>query len=762
MAIDRESASDKAQKRKISDITEELIASNKARKDSTDKLTDTMEKITSGIVATPAKVGRGPDRQPHQRREATPENESPQETGDNEDVVSAIRNQSDVIRDAQLSEEDQREQMSIFTSISRGIQGIWNTAQEQGEDASLKSGKMSIALQLLAPMISGAITGLLAGMVQFQLKMIKNLGKILLPIKPLINSLNKLGQKFPILAKAFGGIANFAATIGRHLNVNKFVNAVKFMGTVIGAVVTGLGIAGQVFLGWVGKITGLTSWAKNMGTAFTTMASGIRAIMAPIHVASEGISHLNTMIKTGADVIVRFKAIFGKVFEFMKRWGGPLKIIFAAVEGIKGAMEGWKTDGFVGLIKGAVKGVFQSIVGSLFDLLFGVTAWVLDAFGFEGIADTLRSISVTDIFMGFFNNIVDYMAGWVGDVMNLFTDFSWSGLTNVIMGLVKLPMVWFSELINMAAGIFGVKVFGEGSLWDTVVTPFIDDTIGKIKSMFGFGVDGGGFSLMTWIYEHSIKRPIAFLKDLFTFSAADMTMSGGLMKLVDILYAPLNLAVNWLRGLFEFGDPDKPFKFSTFIVESLQRPIAFLKDLFSFSPEDMTMSGMLMKFTDILYAPVNLAVNWLQGIFGFGDPDEPFKLSTFISEVMDKAIAWVKDKLDIFGLFGKDDQDNTIMKVPTANEINDGVKSVAEDIKGAWSSVKGWFGGDESLTKKSSGQSEVYAKSNSAANNQPTIVVNNVNNSSNSSSVSNSSAVIGQSGGSRDHYDAVSSMMGSY
>ena len=37
------------------------------------------------------------------------------------------------------------------------------------------------------------------------------------------------------------------------------------------------------------------------------------------------------------------------------------------------------------------------------------------------------------------------------------------------------------------------------------------------------------------------------------------------MKLIDIVSLPLNLAINFLKGLFNFGDPDVPFKLSDFL-----------------------------------------------------------------------------------------------------------------------------------------------------------------------------------------------------
>ena len=50
---------------------------------------------------------------------------------------------------------------------------------------------------------------------------------------------------------------------------------------------------------------------------------------------------------------------------------------------------------------------------------------------------------------------------------------------------------------------------------------------------------------------------------------------------------------------------------------------------------------------DIFYAPVNLAVNALKDIFGFGDPEEPFRLSDFVLETFQKIGDFFKSLLDI-------------------------------------------------------------------------------------------------------------------
>ena len=54
-------------------------------------------------------------------------------------------------------------------------------------------------------------------------------------------------------------------------------------------------------------------------------------------------------------------------------------------------------------------------------------------------------------------------------------------------------------------------------------------------------------------------------------------------------------------------------------------------------------------FLDIVYAPVNLAVNFIKDIFKFGDPEKPFKLSDFLfgpDGIFNKVVNFFKNILD--------------------------------------------------------------------------------------------------------------------
>jgi hypothetical protein len=131
---------------------------------------------------------------------------------------------------------------------------------------------------------------------------------------------------------------------------------------------------------------------------------------------------------------------------------------------------------------------------------------------------------------------------------------------------------------------------------------------------------------------------------------------GGAEKIITglvttILGLPADLlknAVAWVIGKLGFNETAdilREFSFTDLfrqIISSVfngaKSAVDVIKDLFTFGEEDMTALGLLGKLTDLVYAPVNMAINFVRGIFGFDESDEPFKLQDFIQEKISSII----------------------------------------------------------------------------------------------------------------------------
>ncbi len=75
-------------------------------------------------------------------------------------------------------------------------------------------------------------------------------------------------------------------------------------------------------------------------------------------------------------VLQKFASIGGKIFL-------PITVITSLWETVKGAIDGWETGGFGGMLKGALDGLVHGLIGGLVETLSQGIGWVLEQFGVE-------------------------------------------------------------------------------------------------------------------------------------------------------------------------------------------------------------------------------------------------------------------------------------------------------------------------------------------------------------------------------------------
>jgi len=113
--------------------------------------------------------------------------------------------------------------------------------------------------------------------------------------------------------------------------------------------------------------------------------------------------------------VSKFSSAFGKVFsgvlKVVSKIFTPIITIFTT---IMGAIEGFKAEGIIGLIKGAITGFFEGFIGGFLDIVKDLTSWVLGALGFNKAENLLDSFSFNDLFKEFVNSIF-------GTVSDIFT-----------------------------------------------------------------------------------------------------------------------------------------------------------------------------------------------------------------------------------------------------------------------------------------------------------------------------------------------------
>jgi len=162
------------------------------------------------------------------------------------------------------------------------------------------------------------------------------------------------------------------------------------------------------------------------------------------------------------------------------------------------------------------------------------------------------------------------------------------GIKGLLNGLVFSLLDMVKDGVSWIAGKFGFDNFA--SILDSF--SFVEIFNGFIDSVF-----------------NGIQGVITYIKDLFTFPE---TFGEGLAKLTDLIYAPLNLAINFLKGMFKWGDPEEPFKLSSFITGIVDSVISYVTDLFKWEHE-----GEEWSLTTLLTDAMNKVWTSLKNIMDF-------------------------------------------------------------------------------------------------------------------------------------------------
>jgi hypothetical protein len=299
--------------------------------------------------------------------------------------------------------------------------------------------------------------------------------------------------------------------------------------------------------------------------------------------------------------------------------------VFAIVDSIKMFLEGDFTGGFE-LLKENI-GAVGAIVGT-FAVLFGGTI--------------IRTI---------------------GSMVKAF-----SGLTKVL-GRLFLPFTIITGLISFVTGF--MKGYEEGgilggieeglkSAFDTLIAwplDLIKDGVAFVLGKLGFEdakatLEAFSFSeqidkIITAIFD-MVEGAIDWVKTLFTDPKTALTkLWNGIVGeggLVDMLFAPIDKAVAWAQGLFNWGDPDLPFDIREFVKLKAQAAIDWVKGLF-------------------VWASEGLAEGWTN-------------LTNFVSGAWNSVKTWITDKLTW-----------------ASEGISEGWTNLTDFVKGKWTATKEWFTG---------------------------------------------------------------------
>lgn len=322
-------------------------------------------------------------------------------------------------------------------------------------------------------------------------------------------------------------------------------------------------------------------------------------------------------------LLQKFPKISGMIQKLFGGKTGVLTKVFGKISTVSKTIFGLVKDSKIISIAGKV----GKLVGKLFlpiTIVWGAIQTVMGAIeGYEqdGVAGAIK-----------------------GGVFALF-DFLVVDLVNL---LAKIP-IWILEQLgmdNMAA-----------SLADN-----IDGLLTSIKDMFGGVVD-----LVVGLFTLDTEK----MKQGFT------SLLGGYIDMHAYIYGMfIDPVVNFLKDIFQFGDPGKPFSFKQDVIDPAVEAIkTWFKNLVALGN---TGDGdwSLEKFINEVEKKV---IEFFTGIFEWGRSDDgSWSLSAFVSTAFTKAKNWIT------GLFDWEKISQSITESSTW---------LKDAVMGAWNSIKEWVTG---------------------------------------------------------------------
>ena len=237
----------------------------------------------------------------------------------------------------------------------------------------------------------------------------------------------------------------------------------------------------------------------------------------------------------------------------------------------------------------------------------------------------------------------------VSSIASIFTNMT-SWLTGIVATFGKIG----KSILRFAR--FGTKLF----LPLTIIIGAIGAISASWESFANGDIWGGLEKAVTGFFNSVVTIPLDLIKD----GVAWLLKKMGFDEAADVLDSfSFTEEFNKIIGKI-FGGVKEAFKVIT--------------DLFSFGEEDKTALGLLGKLTDIIFAPINMAIGYIRGVFGWTEEEgaAPFKLQDWIWGKIDEAIEWVK------GLFSW-----------AGGKIAEGWTNLTNYVSGKWEDIKTWVTG---------------------------------------------------------------------
>ena len=263
---------------------------------------------------------------------------------------------------------------------------------------------------------------------------------------------------------------------------------------------------------------------------------------------------------------------------------------------------------------GGITKFFGSIGEFLLDLLDAQATMLWNTmstiFGFE------TTDSVGGSIKQFFSDLwltLKFKVMWMWEELKKTITETWDSIKNTLTA----PWTWYKNKVTESWTSISTTIT---ELWDSITTtitetwtsikttitelwPKIKNKVTEVFDDLWFAVHGvlGDFSFFKFL-EETFGDLFTTIKAIFGGDFSMETLWIGGKALLDLVTYPLNLAANFIKDIFKWGDPEKPFKLSDFL----------------FGPE-----GVVTK-----------VISWFKGLFGMGGDGESKSLTEMFTSMI--------------------------------------------------------------------------------------------------------------------------------
>jgi len=240
-----------------------------------------------------------------------------------------------------------------------------------------------------------------------------------------------------INSKAITTLVNFFKSLKTSLLGRTTLGAITMISEIATDIGQGFKLLGSKFMSVVNIIKNFLF--APISRFATTADDALKAVSKPFAIIGKVLGKAGPVLK----LFGTFASFFTAIGTVVGRILWPLTAAYGAITGfIEGFMEGGFLEGY----KQALKKTFNLLVGAPLDLIKNIFGWVAGKLGFDGIKEFLDAFSFQDLYANLVDGVFNLGGRAVDYLKNIFSN----------------PGETFNAM------------FGEGTLWDTFVTPLLN------------------------------------------------------------------------------------------------------------------------------------------------------------------------------------------------------------------------------------------------------------------------------------------------